>query len=441
MSDTKPRKADFQAPRGTRDFYPEHMARLNWLFDHWRQVSRRHGFEEYEGPLYEHLELYTVKSGEGIVSELFSFQDRGERDLAIRPEITPTLARMIAAKAAALPRPIKWFSMPRACRAERPQRGRLREFFQWNVDVLGSESVLADAECIFVMLDFLRTVGLGPDLVEVQVNSRTIVGALLEQEGVSPDRHERVFTVMDRYQKLEPDAFREFVLSQGFTDVDFDLITRIIRIPDLDAMKDLVKSDPAKCEFDRLNELKGYLDHFGVGDYFRYRADVVRGLAYYTGIVFEVFDRGSKLRAIAGGGRYDNLIRLFNGPDMPAVGFGMGDPVLMELLADLKLLPETDGAQGPQVFVIDADAEMFQTALEMVGRLRMRGIAAEMSYKRQAVGKQFKQAASRCARTAVVLGRETREQKLLTIKNLDDGTQSQVDLEKFLEDPAAFVGG
>lgn len=441
MSDTKPRKADFQAPRGTRDFYPEHMARLNWLFDHWRQVSRRHGFEEYEGPLYEHLELYTVKSGEGIVSELFSFQDRGERDLAIRPEITPTLARMIAAKAAALPRPIKWFSMPRACRAERPQRGRLREFFQWNVDVLGSESVLADAECIFVMLDFLRTVGLGPDLVEVQVNSRTIVGALLEQEGVSPDRHERVFTVMDRYQKLEPDAFREFVLSQGFTDVDFDLITRIIRIPDLDAMKDLVKSDQAKCEFDRLNELKGYLDHFGVGDYFRYRADVVRGLAYYTGIVFEVFDRGSKLRAIAGGGRYDNLIRLFNGPDMPAVGFGMGDPVLMELLADLKLLPETDGAQGPQVFVIDADAEMFQTALEMVGRLRMRGIAAEMSYKRQAVGKQFKQAASRCARTAVVLGRETREQKLLTIKNLDDGTQSQVDLEKFLEDPAAFVGG
>jgi len=417
------------------------MARLNWLFDHWRQVSRRHGFEEYEGPLYEHLELYTVKSGEGIVSELFSFQDRGERDLAIRPEITPTLARMIAAKAAALPRPIKWFSMPRACRAERPQRGRLREFFQWNVDVLGSESVLADAECIFVMLDFLRTVGLGPDLVEVQVNSRTIVGALLEQEGVSPDRHERVFTVMDRYQKLEPDAFREFVLSQGFTDVDFDLITRIIRIPDLDAMKDLVKSDQAKCEFDRLNELKGCLDHFGVGDYFRYRADVVRGLAYYTGIVFEVFDRGSKLRAIAGGGRYDNLIRLFNGPDMPAVGFGMGDPVLMELLADLKLLPETDGAQGPQVFVIDADAEMFQTALEMVGRLRMRGIAAEMSYKRQAVGKQFKQAASRCARTAVVLGRETREQKLLTIKNLDDGTQSQVDLEKFLEDPAAFVGG
>lgn len=432
------RRNVFQPPRGTRDFYPDRMAECTWLFGAWREISRKHGFEEYDGPMFEHLDLYRVKSGDDIVSQLFSFQDRGGRDLALRPELTPTLARMVAAKAAALPRPIKWFSIPRTCRAERPQRGRLREFFQWNIDVIGSDSVLADAECAFVLLDLLKTLGLGPDVVELQVNSRTIVSALLEQEGIGADRHEPVFSVMDKYGKLDRDHLAAFAREQGLTDDDMTRILGILEVPDLSAMEGMVRSDAARTEFDRLRQLQAHLNDFGVGEYFNYRPDVVRGLAYYTGIVFEVFDRGSKLRAVAGGGRYDHLIEMFGGPSLPAVGFGMGDVVVLELLRDLGKLPELASFRPPDFFVIDADRQLFSLAIRIVGRARSAGLAAEVSYKRAAVGKQLKQANARGAKAAVILGSETNDSGMVTVKNLADGTQKAVALEAFLSNPAAF---
>jgi len=433
-------RSTFQAPRGTRDFYPQQMAECNWLFDIWRRVSHKHGFEEYDGPLFESLDLYTVKSGQEIVSQLFSFQDRGGRNLALRPEITPTLARMIAARAASLARPIKWFSIPRACRAERPQRGRLREFFQWNIDVVGSDSVLADAECIFVLLDMLRSVGLGPDVVELQVNSRTIVAALLEQAGIGADQHERVFSVIDKYEKLDREQFRKYALDQGLEDGQVGKIMEILEVTDLAATESLVKTDRARAEFQRLTELREYLNRFGVGEYFHYRPDVVRGLAYYTGIVFEVFDRGSKLRAIAGGGRYDHLIRMFGGPAMPAVGFGMGDIVIVELLGDLGRLPQLPTRLPVDFFVIDAETELFDLAVTVAGRIRSAGLSAELSYKRQGLSKQLKQANARYAKTVVILGSETnrKDNAVVTLKNLADGSQHQVPLEAFVSDPAKF---
>ena len=192
----------FQCPRGTRDFYPDAMAVRNWIADAWRRVSLRSGFEEYDGPIFETLDLYRVKSGDAIVSELFHFADRGGREFAIRPEMTPTLARMVAARAASLPRPVKWFCTPRLCRAERPQRGRLREFFQWNIDILGEGGLIADAECIFVAADFFREVGLTADHVAIKINSRELVRCLLNSAGIDPGRHDEIYAVLDKRDVL-----------------------------------------------------------------------------------------------------------------------------------------------------------------------------------------------------------------------------------------------
>jgi len=279
------KKGILQAPRGTRDFYPEDMAKLRWLFDQWRDVSLRHGFEEYDGPSFEHLDLYTLKSGDEIVSQLFSFEDRGGRSLALRPELTPTLARMIAVKANALPRPIKWFSIPRSCRAERPQKGRLREFFQWNIDIVGSGEVLTDAECIFVLLDFLRGVGLGPDLVELRVNSRFVVSTLLVDAGIAMDRHEKMYALMDKYEKLTGSEFDAFAKDTGISANELASVKALLQVPDLSALETLAKSDESRAEIAKMKELHSDLEIFGVGDYFVYKPSVVRGLAYYTGIV------------------------------------------------------------------------------------------------------------------------------------------------------------
>jgi histidyl-tRNA synthetase len=433
------KKGILQAPRGTRDFYPEDMAKLRWLFDQWRDVSLRHGFEEYDGPSFEHLDLYTLKSGDEIVSQLFSFEDRGGRSLALRPELTPTLARMIAVKANALPRPIKWFSIPRSCRAERPQKGRLREFFQWNIDIVGSGEVLTDAECIFVLLDFLRGVGLGPDLVELRVNSRFVVSTLLVDAGIAMDRHEKMYALMDKYEKLTGSEFDAFAKDTGISANELAAVKALLQVPDLSALETLAKSDESRAEIAKMKELHADLEIFGVGDYFVYKPSVVRGLAYYTGIVFEAFDRSATMRAIAGGGRYDNLISLFGGPSMPAAGFGMGDVVLLDLLEESGKLPKTSSHQPPEIFVIDADSSLFPLAMKIVGRLREKKISADYAPKRQNIGKQLKYASNRSAERVVILGDETKTENLVTMKNLANGTQSQIKLETLMDSPETLI--
>jgi histidyl-tRNA synthetase len=433
--DQKNLQAVLQSPRGTRDFYPDLMVRQRWLFDLWRQTSLRHGFEEYDGPIFEHLDLYQIKSGDEIVSQLFHFEDRGGRNLALRPELTPTLARMIAAKAGSLPRPVKWFSIPRLCRAERPQKGRLREFFQWNIDILGSGDVLADAEGMFVALDFLRSAGLGPDLIELRVNSRPIVAALLTDAGIGPDRHDQMYAIMDKFEKLSADQFDHFAREQKLTEAELSGLKNILHLPDLETLATLAKSDESKAQLANLQELKRTLEYFGVGEYFVYKPSVVRGLAYYTGIVWEIFDRSAKMRAIAGGGRYDNLISMFGGPQMPAAGFGMGDVVLMDLLEETGKIPALTPHHPPEFFVIDAEAELFPLALKITARLRQNNIVADYAPKRQAVGKQFKYADARQAQFVVVLGAETKSENKVTVKNLKSGQQTQINLETFLANP------
>ncbi len=426
------KKISLQPPRGTRDYYPELMAKLRWIFDMWRDVSIRHGFTEYDGPIFENLELFQIKSGEEIASQLFHFEDRGGRALAIRPEITPTLARMIAQKANSLQRPVKWFSIPRLCRAERPQRGRLREFFQWNIDILGNDSVLADAECMFAAIDFLRRIGLDSNIIELQVNSRTIVSSLLSDANIPEQRHEHIFAIMDKYEKLSLCQFEEYAKGQGISPNELSFIKDILSLTDLESVKSLTKSQQSKDELDKLNQLREYLCAFGIEDYFVYRPSVVRGLAYYTGIVFEIFDKSAKLRAIAGGGRYNHLIKLFGGPDMPATGFGMGDVVLLELLEELDKIPNCPNIGKAKFFIIDADKELFNLALKITAKLREKDISATYSVKRQSIGKQLKSANQNNAQFAVIIGQETMTDNVVTIKNLQTSEQQQMKLDDFL---------
>jgi len=422
--------------KGTRDFYPEDMAVRNWIMDGWRNTSLRHGFLEYDGPIFEHLQLYTVKSGQEIVEQLFSLTDRGGRDLAIRPEITPTLARMVNQRINALARPIKWFSLPRLCRAERPQKGRLREFFQWNIDIIGEDSVLADAECICTAVDYLRSVGLTPNDVVVRYSSRALLRALLlERLGFGADELDALYALLDKRAKLPPDTFaalaRDKIPDEPKRTRLLDTL-RDVRNVGADAL-DALDCLPAET----LRQLRSHLQQFGVADYCCFDINIVRGLAYYTGVVFEIFDKTSPLRALCGGGRYDNLLTVLGGPAVPATGFGMGDVVLEILLREKNLLPVL--AAALDYFVIDAASNIFDfgdpCVLSVVSRLRALGFSAAFSYKRQPLAKQLSQASAAGARFAVLLGQETRDRDQVTLKNLATGRQSACDLPRFLADP------
>lgn len=428
----------FQAPKGTRDFYPEDMAVRNWIMDAWRRTSLRNGFQEYDGPIFELLDLFRAKSGEGIVSELFHFEDRGGRELAIRPEMTPTLARMVGARANSLPRPIKWFSVPRLCRAERPQRGRLREFFQWNIDVVGIDDVLADAECIFVAVDFFREIGLTPDDMVMKINSRSLLSALLVARGIEPDRHDVVFTLLDKRDKLPAEVFAENVANTSRSADERETLMSVAAAAGHTGLDDLARmaagNKAAEDELARLRDLFGLLKEMGVGEYCVFDMGVVRGLAYYTGIVFEAFGKGGMQRAICGGGRYDQLLEVLGGPPMTGVGFGTSDVVIEVVLRELGKLPAVLTEPPPvDVYIIDAAAEFFPVVLRLAGRLRQRGLRAEFSYRRQSMGKQFKAASAARAAKAVIVGQEFAERQVVAVKDLATGQQVEVDVDAFLE--------
>lgn len=408
------------AVKGTRDFYPVQMAVHNWIMDGWRRASLRNGFVEYDGPIFEYLQLYTEKSGEEIASQLFSLTDRGGRELAIRPEITPTLARMVNQQINSLGRPIKWFSLPRLCRAERPQKGRLREFFQWNIDIIGSDAVLADAESICTAVDYLRSVGLTSSDVVVKISSRSMLAALLREKGFAEDQLDTIYALLDKRGKLPAETFEALVQEKVPDNSLRDKLMRVEAIDSFDALADFA-GDSVQGEVDKLGELFRYLDLMGIADYCTFDIGIVRGLAYYTGIVFEIFDRDTELRALCGGGRYDNLLAGLGGPQVPATGFGMGDVVLEILLAEKKLLNVSQN--GLDFFVIDAATEAFNGALQLVSHLRRQGFSAAFAYKRASLGKQLKQAAILNVRYALILGAETIEQDLLTMKNMTDGAQ------------------
>ena len=380
MNQKRSSRKAFRRPTGTRDLYPEDLLRRRYIVEAWRAASLRHGFDEIDGPTFEHADLYTVKSGEGILSELFSFTREGGDDLyALRPEFTPTLARLYAARANSLPTPTRWFCVPSFFRAERPQRGRLREFMQWNADVIGDDSPSADADIIACIADLLASLGLSPDDVQIRLSHReAIAQAIIRHGGVQDDGTQdggniaQALTLLDKRSKLDENAVRERARDIGFALDTFDR-----------AMADEGLGDSAGM----LMKVRRSLDTRSLTTWCVIDPSIVRGLAYYTGTVFEVIAQGE--RAVAGGGRYDNLIELFNGPHTPACGVGMGDVVLANLLEDTTLMPEgvalCDAVESmvraqrlrPDVFVVpNGDDECEALVPSLVASLRM-GVCAE----------------------------------------------------------------
>lgn len=430
-----------QAPKGTRDFFPKQMAWRNFLLDAWRRVSIRNGFEQVDGPVFESLDLYKIKSGDGIVNELFHFEDRGQRQMALRPEFTPTLARMVAAQANTLAKPIKWFCTPNLCRAERPQRGRLREFFQWNVDILGSDSSLADAECIFVAVDLLRDLGLGPHQVRVKISHRDSVRQVLVKMGVDPNKMVDAFNLLDRRDRLAPDSFVAAAAELG---LDRDGVARLDQAcrlvypsGELARMREQTGIDEA---LDGLYQLDRQLRAFGIQEWCEYDLGIVRGLAYYTGTVFEIHEASGAERAMAGGGRYDGLIELFGGPPTPAIGFGMGDVVLMNVLADKDLLPD-DVQSGPDVFIIAVSDAASSHVPGLAASLRGAGLHTRFSYKStRHIGKLLKDAAAVRARHAVILD-DRFDEGTVEVKDLASGSQRRVSTDQLPDHLAAGGSG
>ncbi len=415
-----------QKPKGTRDFYPEDMAWRQHLCDAWRKVSIRNGFEQVDGPIFERLDLYKVKSGEGIVSELFHFNDRGGRGLALRPEFTPTLARMVADRASSLPRPTKWFCIPNCCRAENPQRGRLREFWQWNIDMLGIDSPVADAEAIFTAVDFFREMGLNSSHLRIKISHRQTVRHILSKLGVGDDRMLAAFELLDRRDKMEPEEFAEAAAPLGLDAASAGRFDEVCRMKyaagRLDAMREALSIHE---QIEDLAALDEQLHAFGIADWCEYDLGVVRGLAYYTGTVFEVHEATGAMRAVAGGGRYDNLIELFDGPSMPAVGFGMGDVVISLVLFDKGLIPEHLAAR-PDVFIVPVSDAAAARLPGVLADLRSRGLHTRFSYRStRNLGKLLKEASSLRARYALILDDRLAEARA-HLKDMESGEQEEV---------------
>ncbi len=421
----------YQAPKGTRDFYPADMAIRRHIESVWREVSINHGFEEIDGPTFEHLELYTAKSGPGIVSELFGFKrSGGDVDYALRPEFTPTLARMVAAAAQGLPKPIKWFTIPSHFRAERPQRGRLREFFQWNADILGDDSPQADAEIIAVTAGILERFGLTPDKVQIKVNDRHAANAMLSQFGIAKELHEAAFALIDRRDKIDDVVFVEQAEALGLSGDKLRGFLEFVGAtsPIGSEVKQLRLFESLDRETtDRLETLADHLRASGLDSWCQWDTGIVRGLAYYTGTVIEVHETTGSERAIAGGGRYDKLVELFGGPPTPAVGIAMGDVVLRLMLEDRGLLEEPQSYMPrPDVFVISALDDGGERMSRLVAELRSRGMHVRHSYRAtRNVGKLLGEAGKTRARAAVILGKEL-EDGIVVLKDLESGEQLDV---------------
>lgn len=388
---------------GFRDFYPDQLAEREHIFSTWRRIVRRYAFVEYDGPPLEPLELYTAKSGEEIVTQLYNFTDKGDRAISLRPEMTPTFARMVAARAQALRKPIRWFSVPQLFRYERAQRGRLREHFQLNVDMVGESDPLADAELLSVAVEIMRAFGLTEIDVRARVSDRRLLNALLQHHRIPETAFVAVYAVLDKFER-QPKAHGEELLRNA--GVSHDGIEAVLSFGELDF--DTLRtrygtSDVVAEHVARFAAYRSHLDALGIGAWVKFDLTIVRGLAYYTGIVFELFDAQGELRAICGGGRYDGLLSALGGVDLPALGFGMGDVVLGELLRARGLMPPAGTA--PDVWIVQepTQSDFPRTMLRTARDLREAGLSVEYTLHAQRGSKQLEAARKAFARNTVVI--------------------------------------
>ena len=419
-----------QPVRGTRDFYPAELRLRNWLFDIWRESSRQFGFEEYDACVLEHEELYVRKAGEEITEQLYSFEDKGGRRIALRPEMTPTLARLILQRKNALTFPLKWFTVAQCFRYERMTRGRKREHYQWNADVIGQSRLVAEVEVLSVLILSLEKMGLSPSRVQVHLNDRRILGSVLAHLGVPAEQHVGVMVVMDKRDKLAPEALERQLAEQGLGKGQIDGLNELLRMDTLEQVQGRLGKTAALQD---LRQLLDMLDAVGYGGYALFDITVVRGLSYYTGTVFEIRDTGVNLRAICGGGRYDSLLSALGGESIPAIGFGFGDVVILELLAELGLLPVLS-SQIDYAVIPFSEAQVPQ-ALTLSQALRKAGLRADSEFSFRKLKRALQRADEIGARKAVLLMPDELARGEVVLRDMARREERRIAMSEFLANP------
>ncbi|MDX1601260.1 MAG: histidine--tRNA ligase [Anaerolineales bacterium] len=404
--------------KGTRDFFPEEMAFRQWLYATLRDISQSFGYQEFDGPFLERIELYAAKSGEELVEQqAYVFADRGGDRVALRPELTPTLARMVAQRVRALPLPIRWWSFGPFWRYEQPQKGRSREFFQWNIDLLGIDSPQADAEIVAIGAQFLSSVGLEPEQVQIRVNNRRLMETELAKLDIASELRDEVFRLIDRKEKMEPDEWRAYASDIGLSD------------PQLEGLRELLDNADAWQESEELTEFLSTIEDLGVQDYVTFDPAIIRGLDYYTGTVFEARDTAGEQRAILGGGRYDNLVAEVGGDPVPGVGFAMGDVVLELVLQQEGMYPDLR-PNPADVLMTQFDEDTARASVRAASLLRREGLRVEWYPEPGGLGKQFRYADRYGIPVVAILGPEELETGDLAIKVMATGEQETVPLEE-----------
>ena len=408
--------------KGTRDFYPEQMALRNWLYSTVRAVSESFGYQEWDAPFLETLELYAAKSGEELVKkQSYVFTDRGGDEITLRPELTPSLARMIAARQNELVFPVRWWSFGPFWRYERPGRGRSREFFQWNIDMLGANGAEADAEMVAIAAAFLKAVGLKPAQAQIYVNNRELMDSEFDKLGIKPEKKADVSGLVDRREKMNAEAWETNAVEIGLT------------ASQLEGLISILEDRERWRNSEELTRLFKTLDTLGVLEYVKYDPNIMRGLLYYTGTVFEAFDiSGGVRRSILGGGRYDNLLRDVGGEPIPAVGFAMGDVVISLILQELKLLPAFPISPAP-VLVTVFSPELLTESISLAADMRRNGVNVICYPEPAKLPKQFKYADRMGMRVVLVIGPDETKTGKVTVKNLSSGTQETIARSKVSE--------
>jgi histidyl-tRNA synthetase len=400
------------------------MRLRNWLFDNFINASLLHGFEEYDAPILEHEELYTRKQGEEITQQLYNFQDKGDRKVALRPEMTPSLARMVMSRAGGLPMPIKWFSIPQCWRYERTQRGRGREHYQWNVDIWGTTEISADAELISVLVTFFEGIGLTSEDIVICISSRKVLEEVLGSLDIEGEVFAQTCIIVDKMDKLSSEVIEEQLSKLGHTSEVIKMIQSVLGIKDMGDLEKALKAESLAVS--ELNSLFDSIDSYGISEWVDFDASIVRGLAYYTGSVFEAHDRNGKFRAICGGGRYDKLISTLGGKDLPATGFGFGDMVIMELLAEKGLVPGL--VSGIDDIVIPLNSDLRNVAVRVAASLRDSDRTVDLVLEDKKMKWVFKHAERIGAKRLVLVAPDEWSRKKIKVKDLETGEESEISL-------------
>ena len=389
---------DLQPVRGTRDFFPDEMRLRNWLFEVWRNVSEQAGFEEYDTCVLEHEELYVRKTGDEISKQLYSFEDKGGRRLSLRPEMTPSLARLVLQQEKSLSFPIKWFSMPQCFRYERMTKGRRREHFQWNADIIGQHEVVAEAEILMLLISACESMGLSTNDFRVFINDRRILNAILSQINVPQVLHSEVMVIMDKRDKIPPEALSKMLEEMRMTTKQVGQLNEYLSKSDLEELRENLKNTEGIEELQHLMKL---METAGYKNYLQFDISIVRGLSYYTGAVFEVNSPEKQHRAICGGGRYDSLLSTYGGETVPAVGFGFGDVVVLDVLKELERFPELP--RKLDYTIIPFANEQIGTALKIAAELRLQGSTVDCNFSMKKMKKMMQQAHESGAAKAILL--------------------------------------